>query len=355
MNMKKLGTRTAALLVVAVLFSLGAQAAAPAVSAQSAILMDADTGRVLYEKDAHRRSLIASTTKIMTAVVVLEQCDLTDRVQVQPEAVGIEGSSMYLREGEILSVKELLYGLMLQSGNDAAVALAIYCGGTAEDFVSLMNDKAARLGLTDTHFGNPNGLDAPDNYATALDMARLTAYALQNQDFRTIVAAKTATAGDRTLVNHNKLLWRYEGAIGVKTGYTREAGRILVSAAERDGRTLIAVTFNAPSDWNDHAALLDYGFMAFSVTDVVMAGQALGTAAVVGGTAETVSLVAADPVTAALAAEEQPEVRLFAPRMVYAPVRAGETAGYAEVWLGDRLLGTTALQWAETVESIPDE
>lgn len=354
MKMNKCQTRTAALMLAVVLFSLPVRAAAPGVSARNAILMDADTGRVLYEKDAESRSLIASTTKIMTAVIVLEQCDLAARVKISDEAVGVEGSSMYLQSGEILSVRELLYGLMLQSGNDAAVALAIYCGGTAEDFVTLMNDKAARLGLTQTHFGNPNGLDAPDNYSTALDMARLTAYALENEDFCQIVSAKTAIAGDRTLVNHNKLLWRYDGAIGVKTGYTMEAGRILVSAARRDGRTLICVTFHAPSDWADHAALLDYGFEAFAETTVLEAGEIAAEVPVFSGQRDAVGLAAGETVCCALAEGEEPEIRIFAPQMVYAPVEAGGEAGYAEVWLGRTLLATVPLTWAETVALAED-
>lgn len=202
--------------------------------------MDAASGRVLYEKNASDRSLIASTTKIMTALVVCEHCNLSDRVKIPPEAVGIEGSSMYLQEGEILTVQDLLYGLMLHSGNDAAVALAVYCGGTEPDFVTMMNEKAERLGLENTRFANPNGLDHDGNYSTALDLARLSVYALQNEAFLHTVSCKTVTVGSRTLRNHNKLLFTYDGAIGVKTGYTKAAGRILVSAAERDGRRLVA-------------------------------------------------------------------------------------------------------------------
>jgi len=154
-----------------------------AVSAQKAILLDAQTGRVLYEKDADSRSLIASTTKIMTALLICEQCNVLDRMKIPKEAVGIEGSSIYLKEGEVLSLQELLYGMMLHSGNDAAVALAIYCGGTVEGFVAMMNDKARQLNLTGTNFQNPNGLDGPSHYSTARDLAKLTAYAMKNPIF----------------------------------------------------------------------------------------------------------------------------------------------------------------------------
>lgn len=221
--MKRSIARTvAALLATVLLFSTRAEA----LSAEKAILLDATTGRVLYEKNADAQSLIASTTKIMTALVVCEQCNVLDRMRIPKEAVGIEGSSMYLREGEVLAVQELLYGLMLSSGNDAAVALAIYCGGTVEGFVQMMNDKARVLGLLDTHFENPNGLDAPAHYSTARDLAVLSAYAMKNPIFYKTVSAKTVKVGERYLRNHNKLLWRVDGADGVKTGYTKAAGRI---------------------------------------------------------------------------------------------------------------------------------
>ena len=243
--MKKRLLRAVAVAAALVLFSSFSPARALGLSAEHAILMDAGSGRVLYEKNADSRSLIASTTKIMTALVICEQCNVLDRVQIMPEAVGIEGSSMYLQAGEVLTVQELLYGLMLQSGNDAAVALAIYCGGTVEGFAQLMNDEARRIGLTGTHFENPNGLDHENHYSTARDLAKLTAYAMENEIFAKTVSTKSIQVGGRSLTNHNKLLWRYEGADGVKTGYTKAAGRILVSSATRDGRQLIAVTINA--------------------------------------------------------------------------------------------------------------
>ena len=232
----------------------------PRLSAKSAVLLDASTGRVLYASHAEDKSLIASTTKIMTALVICEAGDLDRTVVIPPEAVGIEGSSMYLKAGEVLSVHELLYGLMLRSGNDAAVALALADSGSISAFAMRMNEKAAVLGLKNTHYANPHGLDSEENYSTALDLARLTRFALQNPDFAQLVSTKSVTIGDRVLTNHNKLLWQYSGAIGVKTGYTRTAGRILVGAAERDGRRLIAVTIADPNDWADHAALYEYGF-----------------------------------------------------------------------------------------------
>lgn len=233
----------------------------PRVSARSAVLYDCTANRVLWGKDENSQSLIASTTKIMTALVALQCCDPAEQVTIPQEAVGVEGSSVYLKAGEVLTVEELLLGLMLQSGNDAAVALAIHCAGSVEAFAAKMNCMAERLEMNHSHFVNPNGLDHRDHYSTAYDLALLTDYALDDPVFARIVRCKKAViSGDRSLVNHNKLLWRYEDCIGVKTGYTRTAGRILVSAAQREGRRLVAVTINAPDDWNDHCRLLDYGF-----------------------------------------------------------------------------------------------
>lgn len=260
---KKTVLRAAAALCAAA-FALtcagSAHAAGLRLSAKCAVLLDAKTGRALYEKDADRRALIASTTKIMTGLLVCEQPDL-DRVVTVPDcAVGVEGSSMYLKKGEQLTLRELLYGMMLHSGNDAALALAVSVAGGEAAFVYQMNLRAQTLGLADTHFANPHGLDSGENYSTARDLARLTQQALENETFRAVVSTKTIECAGRTLTNHNKLLWRYDGCIGVKTGYTQHAGRILVSAAERGGERLIAVTIADPDDWRDHAALLDYGF-----------------------------------------------------------------------------------------------
>ena len=248
-----------ALLALGLLLTLlPCRAEAVQLSATAAILMDADSGEVLYEKDAARRMRIASTTKIMTALVVLEHARLTDTITVTGDHM-VEGSSMYLKPGEVVTVEELLYGLLLCSGNDAALALADCCGGL-EAFVAAMNDKAAALGMTDTSFANPNGLDDEKHYSTARDMAVLAAYAAQDPTFRRICSTRTATVGGRTMTNHNKLLSQVEGCIGMKTGYTKAAGRTLVSCAERQGRRLVAVTLCDGNDWADHKALYEMGF-----------------------------------------------------------------------------------------------
>ena len=342
----------AAALLAAVLFF---PSPAQAISAEKAILMDATTGRVLYEKNADRQSLIASTTKIMTALVVCEQCNVLDRMRIPKEAVGIEGSSMYLQEGEILTIQDLLYGLMLRSGNDAAVALAIYCGGTVEGFAELMNDKARQLGMGNTHFVNPNGLDAPGHYSTARDMAVLAAYAMDNPIFARTVSTKSVTMGNRCLQNHNKLLWQVEGADGVKTGYTKAAGRILVSSATRQGRRLIAVTINAPGDWADHKQLLEEGFSNFAIRHIVSAGDCLGTVSVAGGQEGSVSLLADEDFSYALTPEEEPRIVLPGTGFVYAPVVQGQEAGIAYVCIGDKTVGRIRLSYGQTVELKKEE
>ncbi len=275
MRMKRVFSRAVALLLVAALFTLHGQAA-PSTSARSHILIDGNTGHILAEKNAHQRSLIASTTKIMTAVIVLESMDLSQTVKIPPEAVGVEGSSLYLKEGEILSVSDLLYGMMLHSGNDAAVVLAICCSGTVPDFVACMNQKARDLSLFNTHFENPNGLDGDSHYSTAYDLSVLTAYALKIPGFKEIVSTKTATAGTRPLRNHNRLLWMMDGIIGVKTGFTKAAGRILVSAMDYHGRTLIAVTIHDGNDWMDHMSLYEYGKTFYKPCTLISRGERVG-------------------------------------------------------------------------------
>lgn len=344
--------RVAAAILAAILFF---PVDADALSAQRAILMDSQTGRILYEKNADERGLIASTTKIMTALVVCEQCNVLDRMRIPKEAVGIEGSSMYLQEGEILTIQELLYGLMLHSGNDAAVALAIYCGGTVEGFVGLMNDKAHRLGLTGTHFENSNGLDSPGHYSTARDLAVLAAYAMNNPIFAQTVSTKTVKIGERVLRNHNKLLWQLKGADGIKTGYTKAAGRILVSSASRQGRRLIAVTMNAPDDWTDHKTLMETGFQDYSVQRILSAGDILGSVEVIGGEADFAELAAASGFSFALTANEKPRIILKNSGFVYAPVVQGQEAGTAYICLGDTVIGHVPLLYHNTVEQKAEE
>lgn len=244
------------------------------VSAQSAILMDGHSHKVLYAKSATDPCLIASTTKIMTALVVLEKAkDLDATVTVTDHWVSIEGSSMYLEAGDEVSIRGLLYGLILNSGNDAATALAETIGGDEASFVAMMNEYAKRFGMKDTHFANPHGLDASDHYSTAYDMALLMSEAMKNETFREICRTRTITIDGYELYFHNKLLNRYEHCVAGKTGYTVAAGRTLVTASEKDGQMLIAVTLNAPDDWNDQIAMYEYGFNNYHETALCTAGK----------------------------------------------------------------------------------
>lgn len=317
--------------------------------------MDSISGRLLYDKSSNQQSLIASTTKIMTALLICERCNVLDQMRIPKEAVGIEGSSMYLKEGERLTLQELLYGLMLSSGNDAAVALALYCCGSVEEFANQMNDKARMLGMTQTHFENPNGLDARDHHSSARDLAILACYAMENPVFAKTVSTKTITIGNRCLRNHNKLLWRYPGADGVKTGFTKAAGRILVSSAVQNRRRLVAVTINAPDDWRDHAALLDQGFSQYRLQRLVTVGDCVGYREIAGGTAAKVAVLAADNFVYALAGEESPQLLLPGSGFIYAPVAEGADAGVAYVLLSGKAVGKIPVVYGETAEMVQPE
>lgn len=348
--MKKLLAGTAAVLAAVLFLSCPTVA----VSAQKALLLDAASGEVLYEKRADEKSLIASTTKIMTALLVCENCNMLDIVNIPSEAVGIDGSSVYLREGEKWTVQELLYATMLCSGNDAATALAIHCSGSVAQFVREMNEKAKALGLKNTHFSNPHGLDAAEHYSTARDLAVLARYAMQNILFAQTVSTRSVRVGERVLSNHNKLLWRVEGTEGVKTGYTRAAGRILVSSCRRDGRRLIAVTIDDGNDWADHASLYVRGFSALQTQCIVRAGDIVGTLAVFGGERETVLLVASEDFSFPLRKNEEPTLRLSR-KMAFAPLSEGASAGVAYVLLSGNVIGKIQVEYAETVEFPPQE
>lgn len=325
---------------------------AAAISAQCAVVADAATGRLLYEKNADRKSLIASTTKIMTALLICERCNVLDQMRIPKDAVGIEGSSMYLQEGEILSLQELLYGLMLSSGNDAAVALALFCCGSIGEFANLMNDKARELGMNNTHFVNPNGLDAENHYSTAHDLAKLAAYAMSNPIFEKTVSTKSVQIGERFLRNHNKLLWRYPDADGIKTGYTKAAGRILVSSAVKNRRRLVAVTINAPDDWNDHISLLEEGFSRFNLQRIVTVNDCVGSRQILGGVKESVPVLAAENYVYSISKEENPQVLLPGCVITFAPVAEGSSAGYAYILLDGKAIDKIPVVYAETVEQI---
>ena len=258
-------------------YTVSASSNTDGISAKSATLYQPDTGNFLFKKNSSKRLPMASTTKIMTAIIASERLSRDKIYEIMPEAVGIEGSSAYLKAGDKISGEELLYALLLQSANDAAVAIAYHVSGSIEDFADLMNDKVCELGLTNTHFTNPHGLDDEEHYTTAEDLALISSELLSDPSLSEIVSTYKKTfigeGRQRTYVNHNKLLLKYDDAIGVKTGFTKKSGRCLVGAAERDGLRFITVTLDAPNDWNDHKTLFDYGFNSLECLSLANEGE----------------------------------------------------------------------------------
>lgn len=352
MTMKRLWALiTAAVMTVmcsAEVTAVNAKPAASDISAKAAVIIEASTGAVIWGKCEQKKLPMASTTKIMSTILTLESGDLDTEFTVDSEAVRTEGSSMGLREGDIVSKRDLCIGMLLPSGNDAANCAAVKVGGSMEHFAEMMNAKASVLGMTSTHFVTPSGLHDDEHYSTAADMALLASYALKNPDFREICSSKSMklTFGDppfdRWLTNTNKLLSRYDGCIGIKTGFTDEAGRCLVSAAEKNGITLICVTLNAPDDWNDHAKLLDYGF---SVTESEDMGTKRYSCTAVGGGKDSITIVTAENIIVPRINGKTADVTFKAavPQRVYAPVPKGETLGVLTVYCGGRAIGEIPL------------
>ena len=339
-----------------------AEAQEISVSAQSAVLISADTSAVLYDKNAEQQLSMASTTKIMTALLALEEAERSDDpvVSVTEEMVAVEGSSMGLQAGYELTLTNLAAGMLLASGNDAANAAALYLSGTQEKFADRMNRRAEELGMENTHFVTPSGLDDEEHYSTAYDMALLAQEALKNESFRKLCSSSTyqvtfAQPEQKvSYTNHNKLLRLYEGCIGVKTGFTKKSGRCLVSAAERDGITLIAVTLNAPDDWNDHMAMLDYGFskmkcVSFDGSDfsaeLPLVGAEQQSIRVRGGQGGVVPL----PIEQA----DQVTCRVLLPAFCYASVKQGEKLGKLQYYLGDSPVYSVPIFAEESVAAVP--
>jgi len=321
------------------------------VSAKSAVVMEASTGRVLYQKNAFEKMPMASTTKIMTALVAIENSNLDDRVTVSPNASGIEGSSIWLSPGETMTLSDLLFGLMLASGNDAAVAIAEHVGGDVETFVGMMNDKAREIGAYNTHFANPHGLPADNHYTTAYDLALISVYAMQNKMFREVVKTQYKTLPweghewDRVVKNKNKILWNYEGGNGIKTGFTKEAGRCLSAAAEREGMQLVSVVLCAPDMFNDCMALMDYGFENYDNSLVVKAGEKIGEVAVRDGMEKSFPVYTEKDVYFPLTQEEAANLkkRVYIEETLTAPVKKGQQVGRIELWLGEDRIQSVAL------------
>lgn len=347
-------TAALAVLALGVIPGLRAAAAPEDISAVSAILIEAQTGTVLYEKNPDERRAMASTTKIMTALLTIEAGDLDREFTVDPLAIRVEGTSMGLREGDRVSRRDLLYGILLPSGNDAANAAAVSVSGSIPAFVRLMNSRAQELGLSDTHFVTPSGLDAEGHYTTARDLAKLAAFAMKDETFRSVVSCSSAEVefGDppykRTLYNSNKMLRRYDGAIGVKTGFTDNARRCLVSAAERDGVTLIAVTLNAGDDWNDHTKMLDYGFTQVRAFPL---GVDCSYRVAVAGTGQSVGVYAHKATIALLEGQRSSLTRrVMLPSFVYGTVEKGDRLGELQFLLDGEVILECPLFADSTVE-----
>lgn len=339
-------------LLVILLFPVRVHATPPlAGSAQAAILMDRDSGRIIYAKNADQELKIASLTKIMTALVALEQSKLDDIVTVGPDAVGVEGSSIYLKQGEKIPMIHLLYGLMLRSGNDAAIAIAEHVGGSKEGFVYLMNQKANFLGLNHTHFMNPHGLDQAGHYSSAKDLAILTSYALKNPTFREIVKTEVKTidwpnlAWDQKFYNKNKLLRLYPWADGVKTGFTKQAKRTLVTSATKNGQQLVAVTLNDGNDWQDAIDMYNYGFAHFHKQMVVKKGQLLALMGKQNNKGKALYMMAAKSFVYPMTKEEKNQIKLQTVQST--PTGSIQTdnqaIGTVKFYLGDQLIGSVPI------------
>ena len=313
-------------------------------SAKACIVLEADSGRVLGGQEIHKRLPMASTTKMMTALLALEQPELEELFTVDPRAVGTEGSSMGLREGDQVNLLSLCYGMLLPSGNDAANATAYRLGDSLEGFAQLMNQRAEELGLEDTHYQNPSGLDAQGHYSSAYDLAKLCAVALEEPTFREICGLTRAQVSfgnppkARWLENYNKLLTRYPGCIGVKTGFTEAAYRCLVSAAERDGVTLICVTLNCPDDWDTHAALYDHFFAQLEPVDLsALVPESLplanGSEDRQGQPVEKLPVTLGSKSSAVILSGEKVSREVLRQPLLFSPVSAGEVVGELQLYL----------------------
>lgn len=346
-------------LIFLILISCNVNANELDLSAKSAILYEPVTDRVVYGLNENQSMPMASTTKIATAITVIENSDISDIVTVSKNAAEVEGSSIWLEEGERMTVEDLLYGLMLSSGNDAAVALSEHLTDAGTNFIDLMNNLAQKVGCQNTHFENPNGLDHENHYTTSYDLAKITAYAMNNKYFRDIVSTKKKSISwenheyNRIIQNHNKLLSWYDGCIGVKTGYTKKDGRCLVSAAERNGITLIAVTLNAPDDWNDHIKLLNYGFDSLKCKTILDKETKFNKLKISNIENCFLSVVYERGLKVPLKEDDTINYKTSL-KDVVAPVEKNDVVGYTDLYLGTRLIDRVNIVSKEKI-ILPEE
>lgn len=325
------------------------------VSAKSAVVICADTLEVVYSKNMNEKLPMASTTKIMTSILALEYGASDTLLTVNSNMISAEGSSIGLRDGDNISLKSLVKGMLLESGNDAANATAYIVGGNIPNFVNMMNKKAVEIGMKSTSFETPSGLDGDNHYSTAYDMAILGAYAIKNQEFKSICSAKNETVyyGNppyrRTFTNHNKLLSYYDGVFGIKTGFTKKSGRCLVSAAEKDGKTLVAVTLNAPNDWDDHIKMYDYSFEKVSSYELNKDLSNLRLK-IVGGSKNSISIEVSDiPYITTVSTDYKYTAKIYIKHFEYAPIYKGDIVGYIEFINQDgKIINKVSICAAET-------
>lgn len=346
------------LAVVAFAEPVAAAGLVPDLTAKSAIVMEASTGKILYQKDADSLRYPASTTKIMTLLVALENGNLDDMVTVSTNAAQTEGSSLWLESGERMKLSDLLYGMMLVSGNDATVAVAEHIAGSVDAFAKLMTAKAHEIGAVNTSFVNSSGLPDPNHYTTARDLALIAAYGYKNPMFRQIVSTKekqvpwAAKNYNRELFNENRMLWLYDGGNGVKTGYTDAAGRCLVSAANRNGVQLVSVVLDSEFMWNDSIALLDYGFPRVQPVDVLHKGDIVKTVDVISGKKSSLELKADALIRIPVVEGEHSKFKTVveAPNQVSASIHQGDPVGRVKVMYEDREVAAANLVAAESIE-----
>ena len=348
--MKKIFLLSFFLVIFYLLTAFASSASSPFLSsARAAVLYQPDTGCFLYEKNAASPLKMASTTKIMTALVAIEMAPLDRMLTVPCEAAGIEGTSLYLSEGDTGMLSDFLYALMLASANDAAATIAINLSGSIEAFASKMNERAEELQLQNTHFDNPHGLDSENHYTSARDLALLAAEALQNPSFADIVSTERKTIylnnGEtvRHLTNHNRLLRSLAGVCGVKTGFTRASGRCLVTAAERSGVRVIAVTLDCPNDWQEHTALLEMGLSSFQYTALARKRSIAFRLPVLNGCGDTVLLSNPRDIYAVFPNDADIETRFDTVQYLTAPIKKGDVLGKVSFYINDTLIAESPL------------
>ena len=343
-------------LLAAISFEISANASELNLSSHVAVLICVNNGEVLYSRNGDKKLSMASTTKIMTSLLALEYPEPDKEITVTDEMVRVEGTSMGLESGDSVSMRELVYGMLLQSGNDAANTVACVIGGSKENFAVMMNARAKQIGMNNTNFVTPSGLDDDNHYSTAYDMALLACECIKNPEFAFICSQKRAslTYGNppylRTLTNHNKLLRMYKYSVGIKTGFTKKSGRCLVSAAEKDGVTLVAVTLRAPDDWNDHITLFEYGFSKCRGSEYTcdLSNVRLNIA---GGVKQQIPVTVSD--TVQWLSDDSITVSVRLRPMVYAPVRAGDIVGKAVFSSDGRIISEVFIHAGENSDIKP--